>query len=85
MILSSDTRVQRSSGPLSVLGVSGLPLGLLHRRLRLCTLCQQTRKPYTISKQRERWTDEEHQRFLEGIKLYGRAWPKIEGKQHVHA
>ncbi|XP_058753391.1 protein LATE ELONGATED HYPOCOTYL-like isoform X1 [Vicia villosa] len=40
-----------------------------------------TRKPYTITKQRERWTDEEHNRFLEALKLYGRAWQRIE--EHI--
>ncbi|KAI9100156.1 hypothetical protein K1719_024374 [Acacia pycnantha] len=39
------------------------------------------RKPYTITKQRERWTDEEHKKFLEALKLHGRAWRKIE--EHV--
>ncbi|KAI8540955.1 hypothetical protein RHMOL_Rhmol08G0025100 [Rhododendron molle] len=37
------------------------------------------RKPYTITKQRERWTEEEHKKFIEALKLYGRAWRKIEG------
>ncbi|KAF3785024.1 CCA1 protein [Nymphaea thermarum] len=41
---------------------------------------QETRKPYTITKQRERWTAEEHNRFLEALKLYGRAWQRIEGR-----
>ncbi|KAM0957595.1 hypothetical protein ACFX2F_025920 [Malus domestica] len=41
------------------------------------------RKPYTITKQRERWTEEEHKKFLEALKLYGRAWRKIE--EHVGA
>lgn len=36
------------------------------------------RKPYTITKQREKWTEEEHQRFLDALKLYGRAWRQIE-------
>ncbi|XP_057807295.1 protein REVEILLE 1-like [Salvia miltiorrhiza] len=39
------------------------------------------RKPYTITKQRERWTEEEHKKFLEALKLYGRAWRRIE--EHV--
>ncbi|KAG6725736.1 hypothetical protein I3842_02G045900 [Carya illinoinensis] len=40
-----------------------------------------TRKPYTITKQRERWTEEEHNRFLEALKLYGRAWQRLE--EHI--
>lgn len=39
------------------------------------------RKPYTITKQRERWTEEEHQKFMDALKLYGRAWRRIE--EHV--
>lgn len=39
------------------------------------------RKPYTISKQRERWSEEEHNKFLEALKLHGRAWRRIE--EHV--
>ena len=36
------------------------------------------RKPYTITKQRERWTEDEHSLFLDALKLHGRAWRKIE-------
>ena len=45
----------------------------------------QVRKPYTITKQRERWSDEEHGRFLEALKLYGRAWRRIEGRPRSRA
>ena len=43
------------------------------------TYIVQVRKAYTITKQRERWTDSEHDRFLQALKRYGRAWRKIEG------
>ncbi|CAD5195065.1 unnamed protein product [Musa acuminata subsp. malaccensis] len=39
------------------------------------------RKPYTITKQREKWTEEEHSKFLEALQLYGRAWRRIE--EHI--
>lgn len=39
------------------------------------------RKPYTITKQRERWTEDEHKKFLDALKLYGRSWRHIE--EHV--
>eukprot|EP01103_Thecamoeba_quadrilineata_P003591 TRINITY_DN13350_c0_g1_i1.p1 TRINITY_DN13350_c0_g1~~TRINITY_DN13350_c0_g1_i1.p1 ORF type:complete len:379 (+),score=70.06 TRINITY_DN13350_c0_g1_i1:122-1138(+) len=37
-----------------------------------------TRKPYTITKQREIWSDYEHSRFLQALHLFGRDWRKIE-------
>jgi len=42
------------------------------------TNSRKTRKPYTITKARENWTDEEHTKFLEALKLYDRDWKKIE-------
>nr|CAD1835299.1 unnamed protein product [Ananas comosus var. bracteatus] len=39
------------------------------------------RKPYTITKQREKWTEEEHNKFLKALKLYGRAWQRIQ--EHI--
>ncbi|XP_008794529.2 uncharacterized protein LOC103710542 [Phoenix dactylifera] len=41
-------------------------------------LIHKVRKPYTITKQREKWTEEEHKKFLEALQLYGRAWRRIE-------
>ncbi|KAJ3706852.1 hypothetical protein LUZ61_010557 [Rhynchospora tenuis] len=39
------------------------------------------RKPYTITKQREKWTEEEHKKFLEALQLHGRNWRRIE--EHI--
>ncbi|CAN8292654.1 unnamed protein product [Cochlearia groenlandica] len=39
------------------------------------------RKPYIVTKQREKWSEEEHDRFLEAIKLYGRGWRQIQ--EHI--
>jgi hypothetical protein len=49
--------------------------------LFLPRLPDQARKPYTITKQRERWTEDEHGRFLEALQLHGRAWRRIQGTQ----
>ena len=46
------------------------------------------RKPYTVTKPRQRarlgnalWTDEEHRKFKEALKQYGRAWQRIQ--EHI--
>ncbi|KAK8513249.1 hypothetical protein V6N12_037739 [Hibiscus sabdariffa] len=36
------------------------------------------RKPYTITKSRETWTEPEHDKFLEALQLFDRDWKKIE-------
>lgn len=65
-----------------------LDLGTPHKGIKLKgqlntgdDFTPKARKPYTITKQRERWTEEEHKKFIEALKLYGRAWRKIE--EHV--
>lgn len=39
---------------------------------------KRVRKPYTITKSRESWTEEEHDKFLEALQLFDRDWKKIE-------
>lgn len=39
---------------------------------------KKTRKPYTITKSRESWTEREHNMFLEALNKYDRDWKKIE-------
>ncbi|KAI4369188.1 hypothetical protein MLD38_017663 [Melastoma candidum] len=39
---------------------------------------KKVRKPYTITKSRESWTEEEHYKFLEALQLFDRDWKKIE-------
>ena len=50
-----------------------------HRQCLITWGAVQVRKPYTITKQRERWTDAEHALFLEALREHGRAWRRIEG------
>ncbi|GJN21850.1 hypothetical protein PR202_gb09370 [Eleusine coracana subsp. coracana] len=39
---------------------------------------KKVRKPYTITKSRESWTEQEHDKFLEALQLFDRDWKKIE-------
>ncbi|KAF2929302.1 hypothetical protein DAI22_05g047500 [Oryza sativa Japonica Group] len=39
---------------------------------------KKARKPYTITRPRERWSAEEHERFLDALILFGRDWKRIE-------
>ncbi|KAK4755294.1 hypothetical protein SAY87_009051 [Trapa incisa] len=39
---------------------------------------KKVRKPYTITKSRESWTEEEHDKFLEALQLFDRDWKRIE-------
>eukprot|EP00189_Rhodosorus_marinus_P013666 CAMPEP_0184746584 /NCGR_PEP_ID=MMETSP0315-20130426/9110_1 /TAXON_ID=101924 /ORGANISM="Rhodosorus marinus, Strain UTEX LB 2760" /LENGTH=278 /DNA_ID=CAMNT_0027219225 /DNA_START=334 /DNA_END=1170 /DNA_ORIENTATION=+ len=39
---------------------------------------KKSRKPYTITKNRENWSQDEHERFVEALRLYKRDWKQIE-------
>ncbi|GFP91482.1 protein reveille 6 [Phtheirospermum japonicum] len=39
---------------------------------------KKVRKPYTITKSRESWSEQEHDMFLEALHLFDRDWKKIE-------
>lgn len=39
---------------------------------------KKVRKPYTITKSRENWSEQEHDKFLEALQLFDRDWKKIE-------
>ncbi|XP_057971358.1 protein LATE ELONGATED HYPOCOTYL [Malania oleifera] len=75
-VFLADNRISFDSGPQSITG------GQLKEQFSSVEdHAPKVRKPYTITKQRERWTEEEHKKFLEALKLYGRAWRRIE--EHV--
>ncbi|KAK4794027.1 hypothetical protein SAY86_012021 [Trapa natans] len=40
-------------------------------------LAKKVRKPYTVKKSRESWTEPEHDKFIEAIHLFDRDWKKI--------
>lgn len=40
---------------------------------------KRSRKPYTLTKMRESWSNDEHERFIKALQLYNRDWKKIEG------
>ena len=63
--------------PAAGLGVGG-QLALLPEEQQQSSGVKQ-RKPYNLQKAREKWTDEEHNKFVEGLRLHGRQWRKIEG------
>ena len=42
---------------------------------------KRNRKPYTSTKPREKWTQQEHELFVEALRLHGRQWSKVE--EHI--
>ncbi|KAF6151702.1 hypothetical protein GIB67_001985 [Kingdonia uniflora] len=75
---SNVVRPQRERFPTSLVGG-----GETSAETGINIFLRKARKPYTITKQRERWTDDEHNRFLQALKLYGRAWQRIEEDRNI--
>ena len=46
--------------------------------LTLTQVLPKQRKEYTIQQKREKWSDEEHDKFVEAIRIFGRDWKKVE-------
>ncbi|XP_059640231.1 protein REVEILLE 1-like isoform X2 [Cornus florida] len=76
MVLPTGNCISLDAGPNSLTGIQ-----LKEQFPTRDDYAPKVRKPYTITKQRERWTEEEHKKFLEALKLHGRAWRRIE--EHV--
>lgn len=54
------------------------PAGAAPARAPGAPLPKKARKPYVITKNRENWTPEEHQQFLDALRAHGRNWKRIE-------
>ncbi|KAF8107117.1 hypothetical protein N665_0126s0035 [Sinapis alba] len=64
---------------MSLPGLDGIDLTPIARRdCEETTRKTKIRKPYTIKKSRENWTEQEHDKFLEALHLFDRDWKKIE-------
>ncbi|PSS30082.1 Protein REVEILLE like [Actinidia chinensis var. chinensis] len=77
----SNTVVPTGNGTSLDVGTHSVNAAKLEEQFLSGNVTPKVRKPYTITKQRERWTEEEHNKFIEALKLYGRAWRRIE--EHV--
>ncbi|CAH8304757.1 unnamed protein product [Eruca vesicaria subsp. sativa] len=69
-----STTLPHTMPPATTMPVSG--------RSHTMSFCEDTtkkiRKPYTITKSRENWTEQEHDKFIEALHLFDRDWKKIE-------
>ncbi|CAL5388043.1 unnamed protein product [Camellia sinensis] len=54
------------------------PLSIMANSTPTDSSGKKVRKPYTITKSRESWTEEERDKFLEALQLFDRDWKKIE-------
>ncbi|ESQ36784.1 hypothetical protein EUTSA_v10008382mg [Eutrema salsugineum] len=56
-----------------------IPVSVRNNTMSFCEdPTKKIRKPYTITKSRENWTEQEHDKFLEALHLFDRDWKKIE-------
>nr|CAG4708506.1 unnamed protein product [Naegleria fowleri] len=80
---TDDTAVRGASSPKKITKKNSSPSSpsiTLAQPLEatLSQVLPKQRKEYTIQQKREKWSEEEHEKFLEAIRIHGRDWKKVE-------
>jgi hypothetical protein len=74
-LLTSPRQQQQQQGSSSGLGMAMALPGTVSSPTAAAAAeedpSKKVRKPYTITKSRESWTEQEHDKFLEALQLYG--------------
>lgn len=77
--INTDQKIPQSGGSATTTpNVKSSPTSKLTCKEKSSSDSKQPRKKYVLTKRREYWTDEEHNRFLNALAVYGREWKAIE-------